>query len=250
MATTKPKIEYPSNLKVQGILTFPIYSEADIVALKEWRERKGHKPPQFPDKIGATLLLNQANYDKAFEYLTETYLPFVDVLYKETDGEKGIEPELVAGLLEQAKQKIWIDPTDKKKRPNMPLRDLGPKDKENVPEGFEAVAKIKFSGPYQANIGKKAIVRGSDGKQSFVTIQDLIDDEVIPETRRKVDSLWWGAGWHHRVSLRFNAFDSASVGVTAYSAPNIYLLPQLGLPASAGNEAELLEEGDEDWADE
>ena len=237
------KIEYPKNLTVQGLLSFPIKSEDEIEKLVEWREKKNIKKPKFPDKIGGSLILNQSNYDKAVEYLEKTYLPFVDTLYKDTNGDKGIEPALVKSLLEQVKKRNWLAADGK---PNLPLRELNDKDRENLGD-FPGVAKIKFSGPYEENLGVKAIVQPAGGDRMVVSIQSLIEDGIIPESRHDVNSLWWGAGWQFRTNLRMNAFDSASVGVTGY-AQTIYLLPHLGLPVSGGGDAAVLEDGDDaDW---
>ena len=237
------KIEYPKNLTIQGLLSFPIKSEKEIEALAEWREKKNIKKPKFPDKIGGSLFLNEANYEKAVKYLEEVYLPFVDTLYKETNGSKGIEPDLVKGLMKQVKARKWVGDD---KKPNLPIRELNAKDKENLGD-FDAVAKIKFAGPYEADIVIKAIIQPEGEDRQVATISSLIEDGVIPESRQDVDTLWWGAGWNFRTSLRMNAFDSASVGVSAYSQ-TLYLLPHLGLPVSSGGDAAILEDGDDaDW---
>lgn len=240
------KIEWPKNLVIQGLLSFPLYSNENIADLAEWRVKKEIPKPQFDDKIGATLILDQANYDKAAEYLTEVYLPFNIDLYNQTGGKKGIDPDYTKDLIEQAKKRIWIDPTDKKKRPNMPIRDLNKKDIENLGD-FPGVAKIKIAGPYPVGtpIARKAVVR-ENGERKVVPIKELVDDGVLPEGRQDPEALWWGAGWHFQTSLRFNAFDSASVGVTAYGQ-TLYLLPHLGLPSSGNaGDQEVLDEGD-DW---
>ena len=237
------KIEWPKNLVTQGLLSFPIKSEKEIEALAEWREKRDIKKPKFPDKIGGSLFLNEANYEKAVTYLEEVYLPFVDTLYKETNGSKGIEPDLVKGLMKQVKARKWVGDD---KKPNLPIRELNAKDKENLGD-FDAVAKIKFAGPYEADIAIKAIVQPEGEDRQVVTIASLIEDGIIPESRQDVDTLWWGAGWNFRTSLRMNAFDSASVGVSAYSQ-TLYLLPHLGLPVSSGGDAAILEDGDDaDW---
>jgi len=224
---------YPKNLTIDGILSFPLTSDADLAALKEWRVERKISKPKYPDKIGASLLLNQKQLDKAVEYLTKVYLPFVDVLYADTDGEKGIPPELTAVLLEQAKKQDWSDS-------NMPIRALTAKDIENLPSD-DIVAKIKFSGPYEADMGKKALIKDEDGS----TIAIKLEDVDLPESRKDYNQLWWGAGWHFRVALRLNAFDTASVGVSAYGA-TLYLLPSLGMPVSGGGDAAVIEDGD-DW---
>ncbi|QJD52868.1 hypothetical protein SEA_PHEDRO_16 [Microbacterium phage Phedro] len=240
---SKYKIEYPKNLVLQGQLSFPIKSDAEIEALKEWRDKKGIKKPKFPDKIGGSLILNQNNWDKLLDYMENTYLPFVDTLYKETNGDKGIEPTLVAGLLKQVKDRNWLAADGK---PNLPIRELNDKDKENLGD-FPGVGKIKFAGPFEEDLGVKAITVAPDGTKQVVTIASLIEDGIIPESRHNVDTLWWGAGWNFRINVRMNAFDSASVGVTGY-VQTLYLLPHLGLPVSGGGDAAVLEDGDDaDW---
>ena len=235
MATTKVEIEWPKNYVATGILSFPLCSDEDIAALAEWRVKRGIKKPKFADKIGGSLLLNQEQYDKARAYLTDTYLPFVDTLYKDTDGAKGISPELVAELLKQAKAEDWS-------KSNMPIRNLTDKDIENAPDGI--VYKLKFSGPYEASITKKALIKPDpNGPLQAINISEV---EGLPENRKDEDTLWWGANWHFRTSLRFNAFDTASVGVSAYCAGTLYLLPHLGMPITGGGDAAVLEDGD-DW---
>ena len=240
------KIDWPAGLTVQGQLAFPLKSEQEIEALKEWRAKKGIKKPKYPDKIGGTLILNQLNYDKAYEYLVKTYLPFVDTLYKETDGEKGIEPDQVKMLLEQAKKRKWL--SDSEEKPNMPIRALTDKDRENMRD-YPGVAKLAFSGPYEEDLGVKAIIVTED-KRTVVSLDDLVDEGILPEGRTDSTKLWWGSGWNFRTSLRFNAYDKASVGVTAY-ANTLYLLPHLGLPVVGGSsDAAVLEDGDDaDWAE-
>lgn len=237
------KIEWPNNLKVQGMLSFPIKSEDEIIQLKEWREKKSIKKPKFPDKIGGTLFINENTFTKALDYLEETYLPFVETLYKDTDGEKGVEPDVLKKLAKQVKDRNWLGEDGK---PNLPIRSLSDKDRENL-NGFEAVAKIRFAGPYEESLGVAAIVRDSTGAQRVASIQELVDDEVLPESWAKTDRLWWGSNGFFRTTLRMNAFDSASIGITGY-AQKIYLLPHLGLPTmgNGGGDAEVLDDGD-DW---
>ena len=224
--------EYPKNLVIQGVLSFPLTSEADIEALKEWRSTRGIAKPKFPDKIGASLLLDQAQLDKAAAYIQGIYLPFVDVLYADTDGEKGIEPALTKELLAQVKARDWSGK-------NFPIRDLTTKDADNAPEG--TVAKIKFSGPFEADIDKKAIIKDADGSQITVRLSEV----DLPEGRNDINRLWWGAGWNHRVALRLNAYNTASVGVSAYGN-TLYLLPHMGLPVTGGGDAAVVEDG-YDW---
>ncbi|QDF15926.1 hypothetical protein HWC34_gp16 [Microbacterium phage Alex44] len=248
---SKVEIPWPKNINLQGQLSFPLTSKEDIEKLQAWRLKKGIKPPQFPDKIGGTLLLKQNQWDKAVQYLTETYLPFVDELYKLTDGEKGIEPGLVAELLDQAKRDVWIDEGDKKKRPNLPLRRLDEKDIKNTSDAdgkTPYVGKVRFSGPFEEAPIEKAAIVMRDGQQTVVSLQELKDQGVLPASRSDWDVLWWGSSWTFRVNMRFNAFDSASVGVAAY-APKMYLLPHLGMPVSGGTDADVIDEDGDDWDD-
>lgn len=249
---TKVEIPWPKNINLTGQLSFPLTSMEDIEKVQAWRVKKGYKTPQFPDKIGGSLLLKQPAWDKAVDYLINTYLPFVKVLNDLTDGEKGIEPGLVDELLEQAKRNVWIDEGDKKKRPNMPLRTLDEADIKNTADSegnTPFVGKIRFSGPFDEGAIDKAAIVMRDGKQTVVTIQELIAQGVIPASRSDINALWWGSGWTFRTNLRFNAFDSASVGVAAYT-PKLFLLPHLGLPVSGGTDADVISEEDgDDWDD-
>src|SRR5690606_3372896 len=105
------------------------------------------------------------------------------------------------------------------------------------------VYKIKFSGPYDNKpFAKKAIIKDEDGNQVAVRLSEI----DLPEERSNPDALWWGSNWHFRVGMRMNAFDAATLGVTAY-ANTLYLLPHKGLPVlGGGNDADVLEDGD-DW---
>jgi hypothetical protein len=231
--------EYPKNLNVQGVLSFPITSDADLAALKEWRDKKGIKKPKFADKIGGSLFITDKMAERIADHLETVYLPFVDVLYKETDGEKGVGPAQVKELLALVKKRDWSTK-------QLPLRELTPKDVENRPDDKYSL-KLKFQGPYESDISKKAIVY--DGNTPMITSLDSLDDEnALPESRADYDELWWGAGWTFRANIRFNAFDTASLGVTGY-APTLFLLPHLGMPVSGGGDGAVLEEGD-DWADD
>ena len=244
---------YPKNLNIQGQLNFPLYSEADLARVVEWRAKKGHPKPEFADQIGGTLLLKQREWDKAVAYMRDVHLPFVKTLYNETAGEKGIDPELVDELLQQVIDGKWTVGTGKKQKPNLPLRLLNARDIEaTTPEGEDKspfVGKIKFSGPYEGNpIEKAAIVVAADGTQTVTTIKALVEDEVMPESRANTDTLWWGADWYFRTNLRFNTYDKASTGTTAY-AQKLYVLPHLGLPVGGGSDADIIDDGD-DWSDE
>lgn len=235
----KYEIEYPKNLVIQGLLSFPLLNENNIEQLHKWRVDRQIKKPKFDDKISVSLLLNQANLDKAADYLVETYLPFAATLWGITNEDKGIDPALITGkggLLEKAKKRDWSGK-------DLPIRELNAKDIENNED--DIVAKIKILGPYESEFSVKGMVQ-VDGTKEVVSLQSLIDDGTIPESRKDVNTLWWGAGWNFRTSIRFNAFDAASVGVSAYGQ-TLYLLPHLGLPTFGGNgDADVIEDGD-DW---
>ena len=247
---------YPKNLNIQGLLNFPLYNEQDLERVQAWRLRKGHPKPEFDDQIGGTLLLKPAMWDKAVAYLRDTHLPFVKTLYTETSGEKGIDPDLVDELLDQVINDRWTVGTGKKQKPNLPLRRLNARDIEDTtPEGADKspyVGKLKFSGPYEGKpIEKSAIINVTPTNPGgdVVSLRELIDDGVIPESRADIDTLWWGANWNFRTNLRFNTYDKASTGTTAY-AQKLYVLPHLGLPVSGGSDDAILEVDGDDWSDD
>lgn len=239
--SSKVEIPWPKNLVVEGVLSFPLTSESDLEKLQEWRTRRKIAAPQYPDKIGVNLLLNQAQYDKARTYLGDVYLPFVNELYALTDGSKGVEPEAVELLKKQVADEQWLVTEGRKEKPNLPLRFLTDKDREHLPTDDEYVYKIKISGPYEKPFSKKAIVK-VDGVQVAKELGDI----ELPSERSDWDDLWWGAGWHFRMGVRMNAFEQATLGVTAYGS-TMFLLPHHGLPVNGGaGEAQVLEDGD-DW---
>lgn len=238
---TKVKIEFPKKMQTQGILAFPIKSDEEITKLAEWRVEKGIKKPKYDDKIGGTLFLTQVQVDRIVKHLLEVYMPFVDVYYKETDGDKGIEPGLTKKLVELIKKKDWSTK-------QLPIRELTDKDIENRPDE-SYVAKLKFMGPYESNLKVKGIVLGENGEQVIVSIDELNDEGLLPEGRTNPDDLWWGAGWPFKVAMRFNAFDTANFGVSAY-VDTLYLQAHKELPVFGGNDdATIVEDGD-DWVDE
>lgn len=241
-----PKIQYPDNTILRGELTFPIKSEKEIAELVQWRQDKGHKKPKFPDKIGATLFLRQMQYDKLVKAL-EDYMDFANTLYEETEGDKGVDNDVRKLLRDQIKKREWVGADGK---PNLPIRSLSEKDIANLPDDHKYVGKVKFSGPWQEDIKIKAIQLDADLRNPVVvSIDSLIEDEILSEDMRDTEKLWWGSGWHFQVALRFNAYDSASIGISAYGGP-IYLLPHLGLERRGRNtDAEVIAEGD-DWSDE
>src|SRR5687768_7496595 len=89
---------YPENLNTRGQLSFPLYTDANIEEAKAWREKKGHKKTKFQEKKGATLLLKPLQFEAAKKHILEVVLPFQNELYKGTDGEKGVEPDVVKAL--------------------------------------------------------------------------------------------------------------------------------------------------------
>jgi hypothetical protein len=241
-ADSKVEIPWPKNLVVEGILSFPLTSESDLEALQEWRTRRKIDPPEYPDKIGANLLLTEEQYKKAVTYLHDTYLPFARRLKSEFGRSKALDAELIDELVKQVEEEKWTVQEGRKMKPNLPLRYLTDKDKENAPEGYEY--KIKFSGPYEKPFPKKAIIK-EDGQQVTVPLSSI----ELPSERNDPDALWWGAGWHFRTSIRMNAFENAAGNgaVTGYGT-GLFLLPHMGLPVTGGGDANVLEDGD-DWTE-
>jgi hypothetical protein len=247
---TAYKGEYPNDLNLRGQLSFPLYTEKNIEEAKEWRKKKGFKALKFDEKRGATLLLKPLQFERLQQHLIEVVIPFGGTLFKATDGEKGVEPDVVKALLKQMKDGNYIGPDNK---PNLPIRRLSEADiKNTTPDGETEspyVGKVKFQGPYKEDLPISVLlVDTNTGKERIITIQDLVDDEILPANRADTTRLWWGAGWKFKTSLRFNVFDAASIGVSAF-AQKVYLLPHLGLPISAGGDANIIEDGD-DWSDE
>lgn len=247
------KGEYPENLSVRGQMSFPLYNAKQIEEAKEWRAKKGFKKTKYAEKIGGTLLLKPIQFERVRTNLLDVVLPFTTLLYKETDGDKGVAPDVVKALAEQIKKGNWIGPDGK---PNLPLRDLSAKDKEATGgDSSPYVGKIKFQGPWAdgapAPLEVSALlVNPENNSQKVVSIQELIDDEVIPESRRDITKLWWGAGWDFKIAARFSAYDAASIGISTY-VNKAYLLPHLGLPVLGGGGADAaIEQDGDDWSDE
>lgn len=229
-------IEYPKNTNVSGLMAFPLYSEENIEQVKEWRERKQIAKPKYPDRIGATLMLNQAQHDKVVAGLAE-YLKFAATLKAESAGKKGIDPKLIAKLQKLVADQDW---TEK----NLPIRDLTEKDVANMEKnGFEGiVSKLSVSGPMDGPIKRRAIIADND-ELVVVSISEIADRLG---DRTDVDALWWGSSWPFKTSLRFNAYDAARYGVTAYIS-TVYLLAEQELKQFGGDrDSEVLEDGD-DW---
>lgn len=250
--TNKPKvkIEWPKNFTVQGQLSFPLKSDEEIEQLKAWRLEKDIPKPQFDDKIGGTLFLTQAQWDRSLAHLRDVYIPFVDTLYADTNGSKGVDSEYTAMWLKQIADDVWHDPGDKKKKPNLPLRRLSPKDIENLPDENPYVGKLKFAGPYEEDISVKALVReNAADPQSSLMVHSIasIKELGILDEKTDVDRLWFGAGWTFRAPLKFNAYDKASAGITAYISGPLYLMTDHPMPTFSGNtDEEVVEDGD-DW---
>jgi hypothetical protein len=240
------KGEWPANLNTRGQLSFPLFTDANVEEAKVWREKKGYKKTKFQEKKGATLLLKPMQFEAAHKHLLEVVLPFQNVLYKETQGDKGVEPDVVKALTKQLKDRNYLGPDGK---PNLPLRELNEADKKNTGgDDSPYVGKIKFQGPIDNPLDISGLVVVPGQKDRVVSIQELIDDGVIPASRNDINKLWWGAGWNFKVSMRFSAYDSASIGISAY-ASKVYLLPHMGLPVSGGADAAIVEDGD-DWSDD
>lgn len=237
------QINWPDNVVASGILNFPIIGENNIEQLKEWRTKKGHKKPKYPDKIGATIFINDATLKKVLDYLENVYIPFAFDLYKQTGGDKGIEPELIKALETQIKERDWSGK-------NFPIRDLTEKDKEQLGD-FPAVAKLRINGPYQADFAIKGVIKTDEG-QRVTDLDYLRDEQILPESRSDETALWWGSGWPFRISMRMNAFEGPNgPGISAY-VDVLYLLAYHDLPVLGGgnSDAEVLGADDDDsgWA--
>ena len=247
----KIEIDWPKNLAVTGVLQFPLTSAEDLKAVKQWRTEKSIPKPKFDDKIGATLLITQEQVDRIQEHLLTVYYPFAAEYHELTGGDKGIESDDLKTLIKLTEKGDWS-------QKNLPIRVLTSKDKDKMPEtAKDAVAKVKFGGPYRGpsdddsagDFIKKAILVDG-GNRSVVTIDELVDRNILPERHTNPHKLWWGSGWWFRASLRFNVFDTPSIGTGAYSNA-LYLLPSRGLPVfgSDTSDADVLEDGD-DWVDD
>lgn len=237
------KISYPDNCIVQGTLAFPIKSDEEIEALKEWREKKGYKKPKFPDKVGGNLFIREKTLERLAVYMEETYIPFITDL--RNAGKNTLDEDEQDTLLQLVKARDWSDK-------NLPIRELTPKDIESTGgEDSPFVAKIKFQGPYQASLPIKYVVHNEAGRQEVVKFNELEDYQVtLPAGQDDPEKLWFGSGWPFRLSLRLNAYNQNEPGITAY-VNEMYLLAYADLPVFTSNndEAVVAEDGD-DWSDE
>jgi hypothetical protein len=236
-------IVYPDNINVNGLLSFPVYTEDNIAQLKEWRTKRGIAAPRFPDRIGFQMLLTQAQHDKVVANLQKVYLPFARTLQSASDKKKGIDPKLVVKLEALVKAQDWSEN-------NLPIRELTEKDQANLEknniEGI--VSKLKVAGP--ANDGPitiKALFKEDDETQLAVTTLSAVHD-LLPEGQQDQTALWWGASWPFKTSVRFNAYSAANFGVAAY-VRTAYLFANQELPVFGAGDAAVLEDGD-DWADD
>ena len=235
------KINWPDNVNVQGLMSFPLYSVENLDQVKEWRDRKNFAKPKFPDRIGFSLFLNQAQHDRVKANLLDVYLPFAATLQAESNKSKGVDPKIVAKLVKLVQDDDFSEN-------NLPIRDLNDKDEENLDknevEGI--VSKLRVAGPPQDGpIKRKAIVtRG--GVRAVVPLDD---DDVYEKLGEQSDptTLWWGAMWPFRTAVRFNAYQAANFGVAAY-VNTAYLLADRELMTFGGGDAAVVEDGD-DWED-
>lgn len=233
------KIEYPANINVDGIMSFPIYSKEQIPMVEAWRTRKGFAKPKYADRISFALLLNEKQTEDVVKGLAE-YLTFAATLQEVSGGKKGIDPELVAKLQALVEKRDWSEK-------NLPLRKLSAKDLENADKNDigDVVTKIKVAGPVgEAPFTRKALIKvdGTPTVVSLSEVEERLGDQTDP------NALWWGASWPFRTNVRFNAFDAANYGVTAYGK-SAYLLADKELKSfGGGGDAEVVDGGD--WDDE
>jgi hypothetical protein len=237
------KINWPDNVNVNGIMTFPTYTEANIEQLKAWRAEKGKPKPRYDDRLGFGLFITEKEYNKVRENLLEVYIPFAKTLQKVTNGEKGVDPKLLAKLEALVKNE---DYTEK----NLPLRELSEKDLENIEKnGFKNIhAKLKVLGPQNGPIKQRALFREEDETTSSVvglnTVRHLLGEQTDHER------LWWGAGWPFKTGVRFNAFYAdPRLGISGY-VTTAYLLANQEL-REFGNtgDASIVADGD-DWEED
>lgn len=239
------KIEYPDNINVRGIMSFPLYSLSNIEQMAEWRTRKNIGKPRYPDRIGFSLMLDQSQHDKVVENLGKVYLPFAKTLQAVSGKTKGIDPVLVGKLQKLVKEEDWSET-------NLPIRNLNDRDLENnAKNGLEnIVSKLRVAGPpMEKPITLKALVREDhDDERSAQVVVPISQIEDRLGEQSDPTALWWGAGWPFKTNIRFNAFNAASFGVTAY-VRSAYLFADRDLPTFGGGDASILEDGD-DWSDD
>jgi len=256
MATAKAKtaakpeaksgtLQYPKNGTALGVLSFPLWNESDIDALAKWRQEKNIKPGQYPDRIGGSLFITQAEVDRVQKYLVEVFVPFTVEQYAHTNGTKGFSPEVAEALIELINAEDWTET-------NLPIRDLSDKDLENLGEDTDFVAKLVFSGSQGNEIQKKALTREDpDNPKSSLVVIDLDSVPGIGDP----DRLWWGARNWFKGAFNMNAYTREVQvgkqkvlvhGISAYSR-FLYLRTDLEMNFGGGNDDEqVLEEDFED----
>ena len=235
---TKTQLAYPKNLTVTGQLSFPLWSEDDLTRLAEWRANRGLKKGKYPDRLGGTLFLNQAQVDKITEYLTGTFLPFVSEQYAATNGDKGLDKDTVLEIEKKVKANDWsMDDY------LLPIRNLSAKDADNVTE--DIVAKWSFGASGGNEIQKKFLGRNADGDLEVIGISAV---ENVPEDALDGidDTLYWGSRNTFRGAFNLNAYEAASTGISAYTR-SLYLMTDLPMTWGSGSDdEEVLEDDFED----
>lgn len=228
------RLDYPKNVGVPGILSFPLWSEQDLPLLSEWRAKRGLRPGKFPDRIGGTLFITQEVVNKVQSYLLDVFLPFTEVLYGHSNGQKGFDAEDRAALADKIGDEDW-DLKDY----TLPIRDLSTKDRENLTDD-SIVAKFVFNGSGGNAISKKALVRDEDGAL-VATSLDMLTDEGIAHGDEH--SLWWGSRNMFRGAFNLNPYTAATTGITAYTRA-LYLRADLPMQWGGGNDDDTVLEDD------
>ena len=228
--------KYPANLGLEGVLSFPLWNDHDInTSLPEWRAKKGLKKGKFPDRIGATLLLNQAQVDKAQKYLLDVFLPYITELH-EFNSDKGHSPEDVDTLRALIEAEDWSHEDGV----ILPLRHLTEKDEENI-DDESIVAKFSFGGSGGNEIARnKVLARDEDGTLIVMDLDSYTDNGVkLPA----LDTLFWGSRNTFRGSFNLNAYSNASTGIGAYTR-RLYLRTDLPMFFGGGSDDETVLESD------
>lgn len=238
------KIAWPNNLTVDGLLSFPIWSEEQIPEVEKWRLKKKIAKPEFEDRVGFNLMLTEEQVQRVKKYLLRVYMPFALTLKAESGGEYGKDPKVIEKLIKQIEAEDWSDS-------NLPLRELTDGDESNLEkneiEGI--VGKLKVLGPQEGPIARKAII-GPEGQRTVVPLSTVSVQEAMGE-QTDSNRLWWGASWPFKTEVRMNAFTSGkNAGVSGY-VTTAYLLAdqQLRTFGSSSDEAVVQEDGD-DWMDD
>lgn len=235
--TNNAPLAYPKSLMVNGILSFPLWSEDDLVRLQEWRLKKRLPSPEYEQRIGGSLFVDQAMVDKIKSYLTETFLPYT-AKQNALDGKKGLDKEAIQDLEKRIDKEDW---TLGDRIPYiLPLRNLTEKDSENVDD--DIVAKFAFSGSGGNTISKKFLARDDDGTLMVVQPQ-TVSGIPLEEIDRMDESLFWGARQTWRGSFNLNGYMKAKTGISAYTR-TLYLRTDLPMSWGGGgsDDTAVLEE--------